>query len=203
MKPKEPPVNLVLSIYSSLTPTELSFALAATFGGLILLTRVLLIIAGAADLGDIDHHEVGAHGGGDTFQISIFSVAVFFTIGGLSGLVALSDLGLGLPVALALSAVMATLMVYVTGVLTSTILKLAHPGAMVAPDLAVGCECSVCFRMAPKSCGLVAVELGGGFREFRAYNADDSDMLSGDKVLALHFDGQLLHVTSVAMPEVD
>ena len=191
-------MDQILSAYSSLPPASLAFAMAATFGVLLLSVRVLLLIAGVADLGDLDHHS--AIDGDSPFQLSAFSIAVFFTVGGLGGLTVTEDLGWGVAPAILLSCLAASLMVYLTGVMTSVLLTLAHPGASVGAERAVGERCLVCFRIAPKSCGLVTVEVGGCPREYRAYNTDDSDLLAGDEVLAVSFDGQLLHVTQSDVP---
>lgn len=185
-------METIVSAYSSLQQAPLVFALIATFGGVLLLLRVIMMVAaGGLDLG-----ENGDHDSSSPYSISLFGIAVCLTIGGLGGLTAMVDLQMGVLSALALSTLAAFTVLHAVSFMTKVILGLAHPGANVGADTAVGETCTACFLIPPGDHGLVRVEAGGGIREFRACNIGSQALSSGDEALIIGFEGQVLHVTT-------
>lgn len=161
--------------FGSHSGLEQLFLLGAIVGGLILILRLILMIAG------LDHH-TDLHMDSDAgFQaLSIQGISAFFTMFGVVGYMLHHNAALGLILSLAGAVVAGVFSMWLIGRVFRAMLRLQSSGT-VSLFAAVGSEGSV-YLTVGKEGGRVQINFANRLREFEAISADGSTLPTGTAI---------------------
>jgi membrane protein implicated in regulation of membrane protease activity len=162
--------------FGSHSGLEQLFLLGAIVGGLILILRLILMIAG------LDHHGTDLHMDSDAgFQaLSIQGISAFFTMFGVVGYMLHHNAALGLILSLAGAVVAGVFSMWLIGRVFRAMLRLQSSGT-VSLFAAVGSEGSV-YLTVGKEGGRVQINFANRLREFEAISADGSTLPTGTAI---------------------
>ena len=165
--------------FESFSAIEQLFLGCAILGGVMLVIRLLLAVAGLDHLdGDIDAPHTGSDSG---FQfLTIQGISSFLTMFGLVGFTLLRNTTLGALVAL-IGAVAAGIgSVWIMQRIFLSMLRLQSSGT-VTLDKAIGCEGTV-YTTTNGTGGRVQITIANRYREFEAISADGSELPTGTAI---------------------
>ena len=161
--------------FASHNGLEQVFLLSAIVGGLILVLRLILMVAG------LDHHS-DVHIDSDAgFQaLTIQGLSAFFTMFGVVGYMLHHNAALGLLLAIGGAVVAGVFSMWLIHVIFRAMLKLQSSGT-VSLFAAVGSEGSV-YLTVGKDGGRVQINFANRLREFEAVSADGSTLPTGTAI---------------------
>jgi membrane protein implicated in regulation of membrane protease activity len=161
--------------FASHNGLEQVFLLSAIVGGLILVLRLILMVAG------LDHHS-DVHIDSDAgFQaLTIQGLSAFFTMFGVVGYMLHHNAALGLLLAIGGAVVAGVFSMWLIHVIFRAMLKLQSSGT-VSLFAAVGSEGSV-YLTVGKEGGRVQINFANRLREFEAVSADGSTLPTGTAI---------------------
>lgn len=161
--------------FASHNGLEQIFLLGGIVGGLILVLRLILMIAG------LDHHG-DVHMDSDVgFQaLSIQGISAFFTMFGVVGYMLHHNAALGLILSLAGAVTAGVFSMWLIGRVFRAMLRLQSSGT-VSLFAAVGSEGSV-YLTVGKEGGRVQITFANRLREFEAISADGSTLPTGTPI---------------------
>ena len=161
--------------FGSYSGLEQLFLLGAIVGGLILILRLILMIAG------LDHH-TDLHMDSDAgFQaLSIQGISAFFTMFGVVGFMLHHNAALGIILSLAGAVIAGVFSMWLIGRVFRAMLRLQSSGT-VSLFAAVGSEGSV-YLTVGKEGGRVQINFANRLREFEAISADGSTLPTGTAI---------------------
>lgn len=161
--------------FGSHSGLEQLFLLGAIVGGLILVLRLILMIAG------LDHH-ADLHLDSDAgFQaLSIQGISAFFTMFGVVGYMLNHNAGLGIILSLVGAVTAGAFSMWLIGRVFRAMLRLQSSGT-VSLFAAVGSEGSV-YLTVGKEGGRVQINFANRLREFEAVSADGSTLPTGTAI---------------------
>jgi|SRR5688572_20035237 len=161
--------------FGSHSGLEQLFLLGAIVGGLILVLRLILMIAG------LDHH-ADLHLDSDAgFQaLSIQGISAFFTMFGVVGYMLNHNAGLGIILSLVGAVTAGAFSMWLIGRVFRAMLRLQSSGT-VSLFAAVGSEGSV-YLTVGKEGGRVQINFANRLREFEAISADGSTLPTGTAI---------------------
>lgn len=161
--------------FASHNGLEQLFLLSAIVGGLILVLRLILMVAG------LDHH-ADVHLDSDAgFQaLTIQGLSAFFTMFGVVGYMLHHGAALGLLLAIGGAVVAGVISMWLIHVIFKAMLKLQSSGT-VSLFAAVGSEGSV-YLTVGKDGGRVQINFANRLREFEAVSADGSTIPTGTAI---------------------
>ena len=161
--------------FGSHSGLEQLFLLGAIVGGLILVLRLILMVAG------LDHH-TDLHMDSDAgFQaLSIQGISAFFTMFGVVGYMLNHNAGLGIILSLVGAVTAGAFSMCLIGRVFRAMLRLQSSGT-VSLFAAVGSEGSV-YLTVGKEGGRVQINFANRLREFEAISADGSTLPTGTAI---------------------
>ncbi len=161
--------------FGSHSGLEQLFLLGAIVGGLILVLRLILMIAG------LDHH-ADLHLDSDAgFQaLSIQGISAFFTMFGVVGYMLNHNAALGIILSLVGAVTAGAFSMWLIGRVFRAMLRLQSSGT-VSLFAAVGSEGSV-YLTVGKEGGRVQINFANRLREFEAISADGSTLPTGTAI---------------------
>lgn len=161
--------------FGSHSGLEQLFLLGAIVGGLILVLRLILMIAG------LDHH-ADLHLDSDAgFQaLSIQGISAFFTMFGVVGYMLNHNAALGIILSLVGAVTAGVFSMWLIGRVFRAMLRLQSSGT-VSLFAAVGSEGSV-YLTVGKEGGRVQINFANRLREFEAISADGSTLPTGTAI---------------------
>jgi hypothetical protein len=173
---------------------EQFFLLCAIVGGVVVLLRLLLTVAG------LDHQDAaldGTHADSDTgFQLlSIQGISSFFTLFGLVGYTLYRQAHLGTVVALVAALLAGLAAVWLMQRIFIAMLKLQSSGS-VKLESAVGCEGTV-YVTVTSTGGSVQINFANRLREFEAVSADGQELPTGTPIRVQRLAASKLVVTRI------
>jgi membrane protein implicated in regulation of membrane protease activity len=162
--------------FASHNGLEQVFLLGGIVGGLILVLRLILMVAG------LDHHGTDLHMDSDAgFQaLSIQGISAFFTMFGVVGYMLHHNAALGLILSMAGAVTAGVFAMWLIGKVFSAMLRLQSSGT-VSVFAAVGSEGSV-YLTVGKEGGRVQINFANRLREFEAISADGSTLPTGTAI---------------------
>lgn len=162
--------------FASHNGLEQLFLLGGIVGGLILVLRLILMIAG------LDHHGTDLHMDSDAgFQaLSIQGISAFFTMFGVVGYMLHHNAALGLILSLVGAMAAGVFSMWLIGRVFRAMLRLQSSGT-VSLFAAVGSEGSV-YLTVGKEGGRVQINFANRLREFEAISADGSTLPTGTAI---------------------
>jgi len=163
--------------FASHNSVEQMFLLAATVGGLILVFRLVLTVAG------LDHHGADAvHvDSDDGFQaLTIQGISSFFAMFGVVGYTLYHNASLGMVLALSGAVAAGVASVWIIHKIFRSMMRLQSSGT-VSLFAAVGSEGSV-YLTVGKDGGRVQINFANRLREFEAVSADGSTLPTGTAI---------------------
>ncbi|HEY6125639.1 MAG TPA: NfeD family protein [Steroidobacteraceae bacterium] len=164
--------------FASYSGVEQMFLLAGIVGGIILVFRLILTIAG------LDHHGdmTSGHGDGDgAFQaLTIQGVSSFFTMFGVVGFTLYRNASVGIALSLIGALAAGSLSVWIIHKMFTAMLRLQSSGT-VSLFAAVGSEGSV-YLTVGKDGGRVQINFANRLREFEAVSADGGTIPTGTAI---------------------
>lgn len=162
--------------FASHNGLEQIFLLGAIVGGLILVLRLILMIAG------LDHHGTDVHMDSDAgFQaLSIQGISAFFTMFGVVGYMLHHNALIGLTLSLVGAVIAGVFSMWLIGKVFQSMLRLQSSGT-VSLFAAVGSEGSV-YLTVGKEGGRVQINFANRLREFEAVSADGSTLPTGTAI---------------------
>jgi membrane protein implicated in regulation of membrane protease activity len=162
--------------FASHNGLEQLFLLGAIVGGLILVLRLILMVAG------LDHHGTDVHMDSDAgFQaLSIQGISAFFTMFGVVGYMLHHNAAVGLVLALAGAVAAGVFSMWLIGRVFRAMLRLQSSGT-VSLYAAVGSEGSV-YLTVGRDGGRVQINFANRLREFEAISADGSTLPTGTPI---------------------
>ena len=164
--------------FASYNSVEQLFLLAGIVGGLVLVFRLILTIAGLDHHGGIDAVHVDSDAG---FQaLTIQGISSFFTMFGVVGFVMYHNAALGLVLALAGAVAAGVVSVWIIQKVFRSMLRLQSSGT-VSLFAAVGSEGSV-YLTVGKDGGRVQINFANRLREFEAVSADGATIPTGTPI---------------------
>jgi len=164
--------------FASYNSVEQMFLLAGIVGGLVLVFRLILTIAGLDHHGGIDAVHVDSDAG---FQaLTIQGISSFFTMFGVVGFVMYHNAALGLVLALAGAVAAGVVSVWIIQKVFRSMLRLQSSGT-VSLFAAVGSEGSV-YLTVGKDGGRVQINFANRLREFEAVSADGATIPTGTPI---------------------
>lgn len=172
---------------------EQFFLLCAGVGGVVVLLRLVLTIAGLDHDGSID----SPHADSDTgFKLlSIQGISAFFTLFGLVGYTMYHQAGLGNTVSLLSALVAGFLAMWLMHRIFVSMLRLQSSGS-VGIEAALGAEGRVYLTVTPEG-GSVQVTVANRLREYNAVCAAGDTIPSGTPVRVAQVAGQSLLVARI------
>jgi len=164
--------------FASYNSVEQMFLLAGIAGGIVLVFRLILTVAGLDHHGGID----AAHADSDAgFQaLTIQGISSFFTMFGVVGFVMYHNAALGLVLALAGAVAAGVVSVWIIQKIFRSMLRLQSSGT-VSLFAAVGSEGSV-YLTVGKEGGRVQINFANRLREFEAVSADGATIPTGTPI---------------------
>jgi membrane protein implicated in regulation of membrane protease activity len=179
--------------FASFNSVEQMFVLAGVVGGIILVLRLILTIAGLDHHGGMD----AVHGDGDgAFQaLTIQGISSFFTMFGVVGFTLYRNTSVGLLLALAGAIAAGTFSLWIMHKLFRAMLRLQSSGT-VSMFAAVGSEGSV-YLTVGKDGGRVQINFANRLREFEAVSADGSTIPTGTAIRVQSVEANTLVVAPV------
>ncbi len=165
--------------FTSHNSLEQVFLLCAVLGGVILILRLVLTVAGLdGHDGDFDAHHADSDAG---FQLlSIQGISSFFAMFGLVGYTLYHNAQLGMILALIGGVAAGLGAVWLIQKMFLSMLRLQSSGTL-SIDAAIGSEGSVYLTIS-KGGGRVQVNVANRLREFEAVSADGSDLPTGTPI---------------------
>jgi membrane protein implicated in regulation of membrane protease activity len=162
--------------FASHNGLEQLFLLSAIVGGLILVLRLILMVAG------LDHHGAEVHVDSDAgFQaLTIQGLSAFFTMFGVVGYMLYHNAALTLLFSIAGALVAGLFSMWLIHKVFTAMLKLQSSGT-VSLFAAVGSEGSV-YLTVGKEGGRVQINFANRLREFEAVSADGSTLPTGTAI---------------------
>jgi len=162
--------------FASFNSVEQMFLLSGIVGGLILILRLLLTIAG------LDHHGgLDVHDSDSGFQaLTIQGISSFFAMFGVVGFTLYHSAALGIVLALAGALTAGAFSLWVIHKLFRSMLRLQSSGT-VSLYAAVGSEGSV-YLTVGKDGGSVQINFANRLREFEAVSADGATLPTGTAI---------------------
>lgn len=177
--------------FASHNGLEQLFLLGGIVGGLILVLRLILMIAG------LDHHGTDLHMDSDAgFQaLSIQGISAFFTMFGVVGYMLHHNAALGLILSLVGAVTAGVFSMWLIARVFRAMLGLQSSGT-VSLFAAVGSEGSV-YLTVGKEGGRVQINFANRLREFEAISADGSTLPTGTAIRVQSVTANTLVVASV------
>ena len=173
---------------------EQFFLLTAVVGGVVVVLRLVLTIAGFDHDGDLDAHHVDSDSG---FQIlSIQGISAFFTLFGLVGYTLYHQAGMGTTVSLVIALLAGAFAMWLMHRIMMTMMRLQSSGSL-GIEAAVGCEGKVYVTVTPTG-GSVQVSMSNRLREYEAVCAPGETLPSGTPIRVERAAGQVLFVARVS-----
>ena len=164
--------------FASHSVLEQVFLLSGAIGGVILLLRLILMIAGIDHHGGIDAPHVDSDAG---FQaLTIQGISSFFTMFGVVGFTLYHNASLGMVLALAGAVSAGVLSMWLIQKIFVGMMRLESSGTL-SLDAAVGSEGSV-YLTVSKEGGRVQINFANRLREFEAISADGSVIPTGTPI---------------------
>ena len=164
--------------FASYNSVEQMFLLAGIVGGLVLVFRLILTIAGLDHHGGVDAVHVDSDAG---FQaLTIQGISSFFTMFGVVGFVMYHNATLGLVLALVGAVAAGVVSVWIIQKVFRSMLRLQSSGT-VSLFAAVGSEGSV-YLTVGKEGGRVQINFANRLREFEAVSADGATIPTGTPI---------------------
>jgi membrane protein implicated in regulation of membrane protease activity len=164
--------------FASYNSVEQMFLLAGIVGGLVLVFRLILTIAGLDHHGGVDAVHVDSDAG---FQaLTIQGISSFFTMFGVVGFVMYHNATLGLVLALVGAVAAGVVSVWIIQKVFRSMLRLQSSGT-VSLFAAVGSEGSV-YLTVGKDGGRVQINFANRLREFEAGSADGATIPTGTPI---------------------
>jgi membrane protein implicated in regulation of membrane protease activity len=164
--------------FASYNGAEQLFLLAGLVGGVILVLRLILTIAGLDHHGGIDMMHADSDAG---FQaLTIQGISSFFTMFGVVGFVMYHNAALGLVLALLGALAAGVVSVWIIQKIFRSMLRLQSSGT-VSLFAAVGSEGSV-YLTVGKDGGRVQINFANRLREFEAISADGTSIPTGTPI---------------------
>jgi membrane protein implicated in regulation of membrane protease activity len=165
--------------FASHNGIEQMFLLCALLGGIILVLRLILTIAGIdGHDADVDAHHVSSEHG---FQIlTIQGISSFFAMFGVVGYTLYHNASLGMLAALGGAVVAGVASVWLIQRIFLGMLRLQSSGTL-ALDAAIGSEGSV-YLTVSKDGGRVQINVANRLREFEAVSADGATLPTGTAI---------------------
>ena len=162
--------------FASHNGLEQVFLLSAIVGGLILVLRLILMVAG------LDHHGADVHVDSDAgFQaLTIQGLSAFFTMFGVVGYMLHHNAALGLLLAIGGAVVAGVFSMWLIQRIFLGMLRLQSSGT-VSMFAAVGSEGSV-YLTVGKDGGRVQINFANRLREFEAVSSDGSTLPTGTAI---------------------
>ena len=162
--------------FASHNGLEQVFLLSAIVGGLILVLRLILLVAG------LDHHGTDVHLDSDAgFQaITIEGLSAFFTMFGVTGYMLYHNAVLGMLLAIGGALAAGMFSMWVMHRIFKAMMRLQSSGT-VSLFAAVGSEGSV-YLTVGKEGGRVQINFANRLREFEAISADGSTLPTGTAI---------------------
>jgi membrane protein implicated in regulation of membrane protease activity len=162
--------------FASHNGLEQVFLLSAIVGGLILVLRLILMVAG------LDHHGADVHVDSDAgFQaLTIQGLSAFFTMFGVVGYMLHHNAALGLVLAIGGALVAGVFSMWLIHRIFLGMMRLQSSGT-VSLFAAVGSEGSV-YLTVGKDGGRVQINFANRLREFEAVSADGSTLPTGTAI---------------------
>jgi membrane protein implicated in regulation of membrane protease activity len=179
--------------FASFNSVEQMFVLAGVVGGIILVFRLILTIAGLDHHGGMD----AAHADGDgAFQaLTIQGISSFFTMFGVVGFTLYSNASVGLLLALVGALAAGSFSLWIMHRLFRAMLRLQSSGT-VSLFAAVGSVGSV-YLTVGKDGGRVQINFANRLREFEAVSADGSTLPTGTAIRVQSVEANTLVVAPV------
>jgi membrane protein implicated in regulation of membrane protease activity len=164
--------------FASYSGVEQMFLLAGIVGGIILVFRLILTVAGLDHHGGLD----AAHGDGDSaFQaLTIQGISSFFTMFGVVGFTLYRNAAVGISLALIGALAAGSLSVWIIHKMFRAMLRLQSSGT-VSLFAAVGSEGSVYLTVGQDG-GRVQINFANRLREFEAVSADGTTIPTGTPI---------------------
>ena len=177
--------------FASHNGLEQVFLLAAIVGGLILVLRLILMVAG------LDHHGADIHVDSDAgFQaLTIQGLSAFFTMFGVVGYMLHHNAALGLVLAIGGALVAGVFSMWLIHRVFRAMLNLQSSGT-VSLFAAVGSEGSV-YLTVGKEGGRVQINFANRLREFEAVSSDGSTLPTGTPIRVQSVTANTLVVAAV------
>ncbi|HEU5134630.1 MAG TPA: NfeD family protein [Steroidobacteraceae bacterium] len=164
--------------FASHNSVEQMFLLAATVGGIILVFRLILTIAGLDHHGGADAVHVDSD---DGFQaLTIQGISSFFAMFGVVGYTLYHNAALGMVLALSGAIAAGVVSVWIVHKIFRSMLRLQSSGT-VSLFAAVGSEGSV-YLTVGKDGGRVQINFANRLREFEAVSADGATIPTGTPI---------------------
>lgn len=162
--------------FASHNGLEQVFLLSAIVGGLILVLRLILLVAG------LDHHGTEVHLDSDAgFQaLTIEGLSAFFTMFGVMGYMLYHNAALGMLLAIGGALAAGVFSMWVMHRIFKAMMRLQSSGT-VSLFAAVGSEGSV-YLTVGKEGGRVQINFANRLREFEAVSADGSTLPTGTAI---------------------
>jgi len=187
----------MLAWFNALEGVELLFATCAIIGALLLTFRIVVLFAGASDIG-IDHDVDAAHADTDSaFKVlTIQSVSAFLTMFGLVGLALYPRFGsdfAGAAGAIAGGGIAGFVAMQATARLFAAMLHLQSSGSLSLNDC-VGTAGTVYLTIQPDTGGKVQVTVANRLREFEAVSAHGERLETGAAIRVVKVAGGALVV---------
>ena len=164
--------------FASYSGVEQMFLLAGIVGGVILVFRLILTVAGLDHHGGLDAVHADSD---DGFQaLTIQGISSFFTMFGVVGFVMYHNAALGLVLALAGAVAAGVVSVWIIQKIFRSMLRLQSSGT-VSLFAAVGSEGQV-YLTVGKDGGRVQINFANRLREFEAVSADGATIPTGTPI---------------------
>ena len=179
--------------FASFNSVEQMFVLAGVVGGIILVLRLILTIAGLDHHGGVD----AIHGDGDgAFQaLTIQGISSFFTMFGVVGFTLYRNASVGIALSLVGALIAGSLSVWIIHKMFRAMMRLQSSGT-VSLFAAVGSEGSV-YLTVGKDGGRVQINFANRLREFEAVSADGSTLPTGTAIRVQSVEANTLVVAPV------
>jgi len=177
--------------FASHNGIEQLFLLSGIVGGIILLFRMILMIAG------IDHHGTDVHPDGDSdFKaLTIQGVATFFAMFGVMGFLLYHSVAVGMLIAFIGAFGAGALSMWLMHRIYRSVMRLQSSGT-VNMFAAVGSEGSV-YLTVSKEGGRVQINFANRLREFEAISADGATIPTGTPIRVQSVEANTLVVAPV------
>ncbi|MEO8016510.1 MAG: NfeD family protein [Pseudomonadota bacterium] len=164
--------------FASHSGVEQMFLLAAIVGGLILLFRLILMVAGLDHHGGLDAPHADSDGG---FQaLTIQGISSFFAMFGVVGYSLYHNAAFGMVTALLAALAAGILSMWIIHKIFRSMLGLQSSGTL-SLDAAVGSEGSV-YLTVGKDGGSVQINFANRLREFEAVSSDGATLPTGTAI---------------------